>query len=623
MSANSSTSSSESHVQDGRTHLSRSSAGVRYVIALGGFLRATSLMVGNTVILLVLCVAIGEWWARSVAPPKPETTAITVQNQYAAYHPWAGFRNTPGFRYALGNWVPVVINSWGWRGPEPALARSKSVRRAMLLGDSVAFSCWGCREEASLGGMLKRALEIRTGEEWEVINTAVGAGFSSISLATLAHDGVQFRPDVVMSLNGINDILVLDERTMLRMGGGLFKHSLYHTTQTDIGRIFDARTGTVQRLGLFDQLATRSALFELLSKSRIVAGLRTQASPTATAANQPTSEGYSTAHPERLDTYIRNQLATSYLADGSGAKFVGFLQPYLSLQHKVIGDIDKAVIATQEHSLLTWMDEVYPVLRSKLQAAAAANAAFNFVDLSLMFTREQAFSDLAHLRYESLEKSASNDMLSARMADEIVRVFYGAKKPRNWRDTYIDGTPHDWSDQAYLAANPDVAALIAAGTVRNGFDHYRSAGFLEFRPSGFPSWNESAYLDANPDLAPLLRAGTYASGYEHYVKHKAEGRRQGLPMHWVEATYLAANPDVVADISSGRFKSGEEHFMKIGAAQNRNGGFSGWDEEGYLIEYGDVRNAVQSKVFQSGIEHYLKAGVTEKRHISLGLSVLP
>ena len=51
---------------------------------------------------------------------------------------------------------------------------------------------------------------------------------------------------------------------------------------------------------------------------------------------------------------------------------------------------------------------------------------------------------------------------------------------------HIEGTPHNWSEQGYLAANPDVAALIAEGKVQNGFDHYRSAGFFEFRLGGFP-----------------------------------------------------------------------------------------------------------------------------------------
>jgi hypothetical protein len=255
--------------------------------------------------------------------------------------------------------VPTVVNSWGWRGAEPTIARSKSVKRAMLMGESVAFSCWGCRAETSLGGDLKRALELRTGEEWEVINASVAGGFSSLSLGTLAHDGIQFRPDVVTTLNGINDILVLDERTMLRMGEGLFKHSIYHTSQIEIGKIFDPRTGAVRRGGILDQLASKSALVQVVSQSPLVAALlRSKESPYGhTIAPPPTSAGYSTAHPEYLDTYVNNQIAMSYLAEGSGAKFVGFLQPYLSLTHKVLSDGDRAVIKATEPSLLKWMDE--------------------------------------------------------------------------------------------------------------------------------------------------------------------------------------------------------------------------------------------------------------------------
>ena len=593
---------------------------VQYLITLGRFLRATSLIVGNTVILIVICFLIGEWWARSTTSPKREATEITVANQHAAYHPWAGYRSTPGFRYELGNWVPIVINSWGWRGPEPTIARSKSVKRAILLGDSTAFSCWGCREEASLGGTLRRALELRTDEEWEVINASIGAGFSSLSLGTLAHDGMQFQPDVVMTLNGINDLLVLNKGSMLRMGAGLFKHSIYHTSQIEMGNVFDARTGKVSGPGILGQLVSESAVFQAVSNLPFVVALRSRAAADGVIAALTTDSGYSTAHPERLDTYVNNQLAMSYLAAGSGVKFVGFLQPYLSLKHKILGDSDRAAIKATDPALLTWMDEIYPIVRAKLEKAAAEHPSFHFVDLSLMFTLEQAFADLAHLRYESLEKSAASEQLAGRMADEIVRVLYAGKELPNWRATHVAGTPHDWNEQAYLAANPDVSASVAEGKFPNGFEHYRSVGFFEFRLSGFPSWDEKAYLAANPDLVPLIRQGLFASGYEHYVKQgKAEGRRKGLPMRWIEETYLAANPDVAAAVAAGKFKSGEEHFMKIGAAENRRGGFSGWDEEGYLIQYGDVRNAVLDKMFRTGIQHYLLAGFKEGRNIALGL----
>ena len=209
------------------------------------------------------------------------------------------------------------------------------------------------------------------------------------------------------------------------------------------------------------------------------------------------------------------------------------------------------------------MDEVFPVLGAKLEKAASEHPSFHFVDLSLMFIHEQAFADLAHLKYELIDRSVATELLAGRMADEIVKVLYDGQSLPNWRELHVEGTPHNWDEQGYLAANPDVAALVAEGKVQNGFEHYRSAGFFEFRVGGFPAWNESEYLADNPDVVPLIGQGLFASGYEHYVRQgKAEGRRKGLGMRWIEETYLLANPDVVAAVAAGKFKSGEEHFMK-------------------------------------------------------------
>ena len=279
---------------------------------------------------------------------------------------------------------------------------------------------------------------------------------------------------------------MLDERTMLVMGPGLFKHSLYHTSQIHIGKVFDPRTGKVQQPGILDQLASKSALFEFLSKTPLIAALRAQAAARTPQAPPPppTSAGYSTAHPERLDAYVNNQLAMSYLAEGSGAKFVGFLQPYLSLKHKVLGDGDKAVVKATEPSLLTWMDEVFPVLRAKLEQASSEHPSFHFVDLSLMFIHEQVFADLAHFKYESTRRArqrVGGGPDGGRNRQAAVSRRESAELARNPHR----GDPPRLGDQGYLSANPDVAALIAEGKFQNGFDHYRSAGFFEFRPRRF------------------------------------------------------------------------------------------------------------------------------------------
>jgi hypothetical protein len=589
--------------------------------------KSATLIIGITTILLAVTLGVGEYWARRDPANKGRTATISVENQTFAYHPWSVFGNTPGFVYQLGNLKIVKINKYGWRGPEPKIERPKNVKRAILLGDSVAFSGWGCREGVTLGGALTRALELRTNEEWEVINTSVGGAFSSMSLATLAHEGMQFKPDVVVSLNGTNDLQILEpgfQWIYLGRPKDTYKEVLYHAIQEKIQGIYDPRTGLFDQQLMIDQFLSQSALYKEIRKNidaykprPVVGG---QAAPQG--GGNPLIP--SRENVDRLDHYIDNELAMSYLATGSGVPFIAFLQPYLSLKHKVVGgDIDREVIKQMNDgmpSLLPWLDAVYPVLRSKLEAAAVAHPSLNFVDLSLMFTNEQVFADNAHMRCENSGLSIpGNELMAARMADEMVsRVYRGQKLP-DWRKTHIEGTPHDWNDQAYLDANPDVAALVAAGKYPNGYKHYTEIGFLKGRASGFPSWNEKSYLEANPDVAEAVKVGGFASGFDHYLKAgRAEGRLKGLRPRWVEESYLWAHADVVQAIKRGNFSSGLDHYIRAGAKEGRNGGFSGWDEEGYLFAHGDVRNAIDTGAITSGLDHYFRAGAAERRPIRLG-----
>jgi hypothetical protein len=592
------------------------------------FIKTVIIITGVTTIMLVVVFAGGEYWARKTAIERVfGDDTINPQNQTFAYHPWAGFRSTPGFEYQLGNLKYVKINKYGWRGPEPAIERSKNVKRAILLGDSVPFSGWGCREGVTMGAALRRALELRTGDEWEVINTATPAGFSSMSLATLAHEGMQFKPDIVVSLNGANDLLILTPGfywIYINQEGDTFKHVIYHRIQQKLGKIYDPRTGHYDQSIIIDQVVSHSELLKRIKKyideyrrqppSSVPTHVAGQANPLV-----PSRDGL-----ERLDHYIDNELAMSYLATGAGVPFIAFLQPYLSLQHKVVGgDIDRALIKEMNDgmpALLPWLDAVYPALREKLAAAAASHPSLQFVDLSLMFTNEQVFADNAHMRCEDNGLSMpGNEMIAARMADAMVsRVYQGTTLP-DWRKTHIEGTPHDWNDQAYLDANPEVAQLVAEGKFRNGYAHYTKIGFLKGLHSGFPSWDEKAYLADNPDVAKAVAVGTFASGFDHYLKvGRAEGRLKGLPPRWVEGSYLWRHGDVLQAIERGDFKSGLDHYTRAGAKEGRNGGFSGWDEEGYLFANGDVRSALEKGTFTSGVDHYFRAGAAEGRPIRLG-----
>src|SRR5262245_22903398 len=575
----------------------------------------------NTVLLFCILFAAGEWWARKNYPKQRESVAITGSNQHGLYHPWAGFRNTPGFQYKFGDLPMGRINKFGWRGPEPQMAKPPGVRRAIVLGDSVAFSGLGCREGVSLNGALIRALEKRTQEPWEVINMSVGGGFSSMSLGTLAHEGIHFEPDAVVVLNGSNDTGVLfDPSYWITLGYGGFKHILYHAFHKIIAEMYDSRTG---------QISEKYALLAVLKNSRL---LEVAAGNYLTPAEKSLGRWAGTPvtldisveeRRRRLRPFIQNTEAMSYLANGAGAKFFMFLQPYLSLKHKVLGPKDqeaiKSVRATSLAGLLEWMDEVFPLLREELSEAARQHPSIIFEDLSLMFSTEQVFQDTVHFGCDRMVYSLGYELVAERMADRIVAELYAGKELPDWRTLVVEDAPHNWNEVHYLDQNPDVRDLVKRGAVSSGYAHYKATGFFEGRQGGFSAWDEAAYLKANPDVRAAVERGDYPSGYAHYLAvGRDRGLWSGLRPHWTEEMYLALNPDVRGLIQKGEFASGEDHFARVGVHQNCRGSFSGWDEEGYLFYYQDVFAAVRNGEFSSGLAHFLLAHNTEGRQIKLG-----
>ncbi|MDX2104155.1 MAG: hypothetical protein SF002_16650 [Alphaproteobacteria bacterium] len=89
---------------------------------------------------------------------------------------------------------------------------------------------------------------------------------------------------------------------------------------------------------------------------------------------------------------------------------------------------------------------------------------------------------------------------------------------------------------AYLAANPDVAAAVASGLFTSAEQHYEMLGRAEGRAwsatqpinvATTDTFNDrqQAYLDANPDVAAAVAAGTISNAYSHYLQFgRGEGR---------------------------------------------------------------------------------------------------
>jgi hypothetical protein len=367
-------------------------------------------MLGATVVSVVVLLALLELGTRVLVGAPTVTDTVVVDNAAYAYHPWAGHRGTPGFAYKH-----MSINSHGWRGPERAEAKPPGVRRALLLGDSVAFSSYHIRDQATIAGYLERFLRDKTGESWEVINMACPGGTIHMSVATLAHEGIRFAPDVVMALNGNNDITTGSNST--NPVGPQFSGVFWPLIQVRMARLYDPRTGRGHARDNLAMLLAESAFYR-----RLVRTQRLWIGPESWPDH---------ITPALADEFVKNTEALHFLSKGAGAKVVHFLQPYLSPRHNKIGAREAQLIRDQEadkgKGLYRLLDAGFAVLAERVQAAARTRG-FRAVDLSHFFTEENVFGDQVHFIEKGADESVFNRRLALRMTEEIVAELKGPRQ---------------------------------------------------------------------------------------------------------------------------------------------------------------------------------------------------
>jgi hypothetical protein len=91
---------------------------------------------------------------------------------------------------------------------------------------------------------------------------------------------------------------------------------------------------------------------------------------------------------------------------------------------------------------------------------------------------------------------------------------------------------------------------------------------LQFAVSS-SDFTEEAYLNANPDVAEAVRCREIANGFTHYAGFGYfEGRRDAIPFD--EDWYLSSNPDIQLAINRGQVQSGSDHFYHVGAGEGRS-----------------------------------------------------
>ena len=227
-----------------------------------------------------------------------------------------------------------------------------------------------------------------------------------------------------------------------------------------------------------------------------------------------------------------------------------------------------------------------------------------------------------------------------------------------------------FSEEWYLATNPDVATAVALGQFASGFEHYG----LDGHKARSPHWlfSEAFYLAENIDLTRArLTAAMLANGYDHYLRngdaemrsghwlfdplmHRAAREEQARlhpeivggpgadgigqaggpgsrgefdrfvrgdrsvasehPLSWYfdPRWYLATYPNVAAEIRQGLWSCALEHYLRTDQpfAYDPNGYFS---EEFYRSIHLDLASAFEAGQFRNGFEHFLRFGARERR----------
>lgn len=182
-----------------------------------------------------------------------------------------------------------------------------------------------------------------------------------------------------------------------------------------------------------------------------------------------------------------------------------------------------------------------------------------------------------------------------------------------------------FNEQAYLAANPDVAKLVLAGNIATGWFHYSNWGKSEgraLRPADYGNFNEEAYLAANTEARKQLADGVITSGWQHYVNN---GKGKGTSLSpsgygsFSEHAYRAANPDVAQMIQTGTVSSGWEHYQNTGKGEGRAvtpSDYGSFNEFAYLGANPDIVGLIKNGTVGTGWQHYVTWGRAEGRPLS-------
>ncbi|MBE7211473.1 MAG: glycosyltransferase, partial [Gluconacetobacter diazotrophicus] len=208
-----------------------------------------------------------------------------------------------------------------------------------------------------------------------------------------------------------------------------------------------------------------------------------------------------------------------------------------------------------------------------------------------------------------------------------------------------DSPNRAFDERWYLSAYPDIAAHVAAGGARSGFEHYAFQGGHADRAAHW-LFDEAYYRQHNRvDLSPPgirngyghflllgdrddrtghqffdpavardhgLRAADPDAGLFAALLHDPAAGDSRLSWYFDPAWYLAAYPAVREAIAAGHWNSALHHYL-ANPEPTRFEPNPFFSEQYYAAEYADVRDALASGNFRNGYTHFLRHGAAERR----------
>lgn len=304
----------------------------------------------------------------------------------------------------------IRINSLGFRGKEFSTTKDKNTYRIIILGGSAANGKGASSNDTTIAGYLEKILtEKIKGRSFEVYNMAIFGYISAQELITLQFHGLDFKPDLVIDINGYNDLITgmhdadypayasADTEPVIQAYNTLWK-----------GHFSSIALIVLKRWSYF--IRHLSAKMEVEYKKRYI-------------ATPSVREKLITGRIPRIDFYIKNMNTMYALSEYYKYNLVVVLQPTL-IQKSPLTEKEEKIkqsyfVSGDCKELFPYVLSTYYPIISERMGELKNNKQHFFLDFSQLFIniKEQAFVDIVHY------SDKGNKIFAERLYDKILPVI--------------------------------------------------------------------------------------------------------------------------------------------------------------------------------------------------------